>query len=411
MVGEVPQLGMSGRFRTAGKWFAFATVLLDAIGVGIIFPIMPDLLVELGQFSIAEAAFYGGFLATAYAVMQFFCSPIIGNLSDSYGRRPVLLISLAAMAVDYLILGFASTIWVLFLGRILAGIAGATYSTATAYLADVSSREDRAKNFGLVGAAFGVGFVVGPVLGGVFGEVDVRAPFFLAAGLSALNFVFGAFVLPESLPVEKRRPFTMSRANPLGVLLRATTRPILRSGLTGNFIYGVAGFVYPAVWSYFGKERFGWSASTIGLSLAAYGLCVALVKGWLIRHIISLLGEKKTIIFGVWITALAMIGTGLAPTSWFVFLLLPISALGDVVDPALIGVLSGRVPDDEQGELQGVLASSAALESIIAPVIMTGTFTLFADRFSPPYLPGAPFLLAALLVLVAGFPLSRFLRN
>ncbi len=384
----------------AGMGFAIATVLLDAIGIGIIFPIMPDLLLDLGIDSVSNAALYGGALATAYAVMQFIFLPVMGNLSDRYGRRPVLLVAIAALAVDYIVMGLAQSFALLFIGRVIAGIAGATVATATAYIADISPARDRAKNFGLIGAAFGVGFILGPAIGGLAGNIDVRLPFFIAAGFALLNFLFGLFFLPESLKVENRRPFSLARANPFGALIRAFAMPRLRRPLFMVFLFMLAGYSYASVWSFYGKEKFAWDAGTIGLTLAAFGVGVIFVQGVLIRYTMPALGEGGTIRLGLVAFGLAMLGISLAGYSWVMFALIPVAVLGEIAGPAISGMLSNMVSDKEQGDLQGIMGSIEAVAAIIAPPVFTGLFKLFtADGW--PYFPGAPFLLAALIAALA----------
>lgn len=390
--------------KSAGLPFAIATILLDAIGVGLIFPIMPDLMDQVGASSWGSGAILGGVLMSSYAVMQFIFSPLIGNLSDAYGRRGVLLLALAAMVLDYLLMAVAGTFWLLLVGRIIAGIAGATYSTITAYLADISPPEKRAANFGLIGAVFGVGFILGPALGGLLAGIDTRAPFVAAAGLAALNFIYGWLVLPESLQAENRRPFRWAGSNPLRALRDAFSVSALRIPLFVLMLYEVAGFVYPAVWAYFGKAAFGWSAAMIGLTLTVYGVMILFVQGFVLRIIVPRWGEKRVAVFGMIMAMIGLAGTGLAPTAAIVLALLPIAALSDVVPASLQGLMSNRVGSDEQGKLQGVLGSIGALISIVAPLMMTGTFWLFTGPHMP-YLPGAPFLLAALLVL-AVIPLA-----
>lgn len=389
----------------AGLSFAIATILLDAIGVGLIFPILPDLMAEVGSANIGNAAIWGGILMSSYAVMQFTFSPLIGNLSDAYGRRGVLLLALAALTLDYLLMAVAHTFWLLLIGRIIAGIAGATYSTVTAYLADISPPSKRAANFGLISAVFGVGFILGPALGGLLAVVDLRAPFYAAAGLSALNFLYGWLLLPESLPKTSRRRFNLRESNPFTALRAAFTLTSLRVPLTALMVFELGAFVYPAVWSYYGRAAFGWSTATIGLTLTAYGVLLFLVQGGLLRVIIPRWGEKRVIIFGMCVAVIGLTGTGLAPNSLVVFIFLPICALSDVTPPSLQGLMSNRVGEDEQGKLQGVMGSLGALVSIIGPLIMTGTFWAFTSP-SMPYLPGAPFILAALMTL-AIIPLAQ----
>ena len=395
--------------KQAGLGFALATILLDAIGIGLIFPIMPDLLLDLGIETVSNATLYGGALITVYALMQFVFSPIVGNLSDRFGRRPVLLIAIAAMAVDYVIMGMATVFWVLFIGRVLAGIAGATVATASAYIADVSKAEDKAKNFGLIGAAFGVGFVLGPALGGVLGDYGLRLPFFVAAGLSLLNFLFGLFFIPESLTKEKRRAFTWGRANPFSSLTRAFTHKQLKPLLWATFLLIVAGYVYPVVWSFYGKERFDWDLKTIGYTLTGYAAFMVIVQGVLVGPVVKWLGDVKTIHLGNYIVVAGLIALAFADQTWMVFALLPILAFGDISGPTISGYISNMVDESEQGEIQGIFASIEAMAAIISPPIMAGLFYMFTAKDNLPYLPGAPFLMSAVFAGAAIHILKRSL--
>ena len=391
----------------AGMGFAVATIFVDAIGIGLIFPIMPDLLADLGIQSVSDAALYGAALSMVYAVMQFLFLPILGNLSDQLGRRPVLLVGIAALFVDYVIMGVAANYALLFVGRLVAGVAGATVATATSYIADVSAPDDRAKNFGVIGATFGIGFIIGPALGGLLGAIDIRLPFFAAAGFAGLNFAYGLFLLPESLLPEKRRAFTWQRANPFKALKRAATDPALRRPVFVVFCMMLAGYVYPAVWSFYGKEKFGWDTALIGFSLAGYGGAVAIVQGVLIRFMLPKWGERGTVRFGLVSVIIAMVGITFAVDTWMVFAMITMAALGEVAGPAINGILSKLVPDSEQGDLQGTLGSIESLAAIIAPPVFASIFKAFSDG-EGVYFPGAPFLLAA---LITGFALLIFHRT
>ena len=392
-------------------WFIFFTVVLDITGIGIIFPIMPDLLEELGIENVADAALWGGVLATSYALMQFLFSPIIGNLSDAIGRRKVILIALFALSIDYLILGFATTLWILVLGRIIAGIAGGTVPTATAYLADISENDERAKNFGLIGAAFGLGFILGPALGGILGEIDSRAPFFLSAFLTFLNFLFGFFVLPESLSIENRRKFSLTSLNPFATIWESFLFKKLRVGLICFFIISTAHWVYPAIWSFWGKEIFGWGSGMIGFSLACYGVGISVVQGFVIRmKIISKIGARWIVTFSLIVGAFAMLVLGFTSIAWMVFIIIPFSALSELLTPTLGGFFANQVSDLEQGKLQGVLSSLSAFTTIISPLIMTTIFNLTSNPKNEFYLPGTPFLFSAILLLITVIPLSVVMR-
>ncbi len=388
--------------------FILITMMIDAMGIGLIIPVMPDLLQEVRGGSLGTAALWGGILSTTFAAMQFLFGPIIGGLSDRFGRRPVLLLSLAAMALDYLVMALAGSIWLLLAGRLIGGVTSATQATANAYMADISAGEDRAANFGLIGAAFGLGFVLGPLIGGLLGEWGTRAPFFAAAVLAAMNAVFGFLVLKETLPQENRRTFTWKRANPLGSFRQLGALPGVGPLLLVFFIYQVAFTVYPAIWSFFGKERFGWEPSTIGLSLGLFGIMLAIVQGGLIRPILRLLGERGTVIYGHLFDVAAFIALALVTSSTLALILTPLAALAAVITPALQGIMSKAVGADAQGELQGMLTSLSALAMILSPMIMTGTFAAFTKADAPVYLPGAPFLLSAALI---GLALLVFLRS
>lgn len=379
--------------------FILISVVLDAMGIGLIMPVMPALIQEVEGQGIANAAIWGGVLATIYAAMQFIFGPTLGSLSDRYGRRPVLIISLVIMAFDYVLMALAHTIWLLIIGRIIGGITAATQSTSAAYMADISRPEEKAGNFGLIGAAFGVGFVVGPLIGGLLAEYGTRAPFWAAAGLAAANAIFGYFVLPETVTDRIRRPFQWRRANPLGAFRNIGALPGLKPLLLITFVYTVAFFVYPGVWSYFGAERFGWGPGMIGLSLGVFGIGIAVVQGLLLRPIIKRLGERRTVIAGLAIDVGAFIALGFVTNGWIALALTPLTALGSIAAPALQGIMSRTAADNQQGELQGTVTSINAVATILAPLIVTQTFWYFTAPQNPFYLPGAPFLLSALLAL------------
>lgn len=382
-------------------YFIVLTVIIDSMGIGLILPVMPALIQEVSGGDLSGAALWGGVLATAFAVMQFLFGPTLGNLSDRFGRRLVLLTSLFFMVLDYLLMAFAWTIWLLLIGRLIGGITAATHSTANAYMADISKPEDKAANFGLIGAGFGIGFVFGPVLGGLLAEYGARAPFYAAALLAAANFVFGWAVLPETVTDAIRRPFRWKRANPLGAFYHIGSLPGLRKMMIVVFVYGIAFFVYPAIWAYFGIERFGWSEQMIGLSLGLFGICTAIVQAVLIRPIIARLGERKTVFLGLGIDIVAFVFLAFVTNGWLALAFTPITAFGSVAGPALQGLMSRIAPDDQQGELQGTISSINAVAMIVAPLLMTQIFWFFARPESSLYLPGAPFLLSALLVLIA----------
>ena len=379
--------------------FILMTVVLDAMGIGLIMPVMPDLIQEVESAGLSTAAVWGGVLTTIFAAMQFLFGPAVGNLSDRYGRRPVLLFSLVIMAFHYVLMALAGTIWLLIVGRIIGGITAATQSTSAAYMADISKPDEKAANFGLVGAAFGVGFVLGPLLGGILAEYGTRAPFWAAALLAAANAVFGYYVLPETVTDRIRRPFEWRRANPLGAFKNIGRLPGLKRLMLITFVYTIAFFVYPGVWAYFGAERFDWSPGMIGLSLAIFGIGIAVVQGLLMKPILNRIGERNAVILGLSIDVLAFIMLGFVTNGWIALALTPLTAFGSIAGPALQGIMSRTASDDQQGELQGTTTSINAVATIVAPLIVTQTFWYFTAPENPFYLPGAPFLLSAVLTV------------
>ena len=382
-------------------YFIFITTVLDSMGIGIIMPVMPDLIQEVGHYNLSDAAKWGGWLTVVFAINQFLFAPTLGGLSDAYGRRPVLLISLLVMTIDYLVLVFAQSMWVLFVARIVGGITAATQSTASAYMADISADEDKAKNFGILGAAFSVGFILGPLLGGLLAEYGSRAPFLAAALLAFLNMLFGYFVLPETVTATIRRPFKWQRANPFGTFRQMQKLPGLLPLLSVFLLLSIAFFVYPAIWAYFGRAQFSWDAGMVGVTLACYGLGVIIIQGGLIRPILRKLGERTTAITGMCIHLLSFLVYPFMTETWHVFAFLPISVFSALAMPALQGIMSNSVPRDAQGELQGAMGSLTALATIISPLVMTQAFSFFTNEQTPVYLPSAPFMLSAVAVIVA----------
>jgi MFS transporter, DHA1 family, tetracycline resistance protein len=387
--------------------FIFVTLFLDIIGIGLVAPIVPKLIERFVSGNPADAAQYGGWITAIYAIMQFVFAPILGNLSDQYGRRPIILISLLGSALDYLLLAFAPNLAWLFVGRIIAGITGANISAVSAYIADVSPPEKRAQNFGLIGVAFGLGFIVGPALGGILGSVDLRLPFLVVAGITALNWLYGFFILPESLPKENRRSFEWSRANPIGSLGLLARYPIVASLATTIIFTGLAQNGLQTVWVYYTSLRYGWDTLAVGLSLTAVGLSAAIVQGGLLRVILPRLGEQRSVIFGLLLAAISSVLYGLAPQGWMIYAILLVGGLGGIAGPAAQGLISRSVSDREQGAVQGSLSGVQTLTGVFGPLIATALFNYFAPRG----LPGASFFVGALFILIGlGWALRTFAR-
>ncbi len=378
--------------------FIIITLTIDAMGIGLIIPVMPDLLQQIEGGDLGNAAIWGGILATVFAVMQFIFGPTIGSLSDRFGRRPVLLVSLVIIAVDFIVMGLAHSIWLLVFTRIIGGIAAATQATAAAFISDISTPENRSANFGILGATFGVGFVLGPLMGGLLGEVGLRVPFFAAAALATLNLILGYFVLPETVTDQTRRPFDIKRANPLGALTQIRLIPGLSRFLLVFFLYEFAFYVYPAVWVYYAKAQFGWDSGMLGVSLASFGISVAVVEGILIRRILPWLGERRTIVLGFIFSIGIFVVLGFLTSGFWALLLAPISALGSVVIPAMRGIFANKAEANQQGEIQGIVSSTQSLAVIFAPLVLTYVFYASTRPDGPIFLPGAPFLLAAAIV-------------
>ena len=397
--------------KQAAVGFIFITVLLDVIGWGIIIPVIPSLIKELIHGDISEAAKYGGWLTFSYAFTQFIFAPIVGNLSDKFGRRPILLISLFVFSLDYMLLAFAPTITWLFVGRILAGITGASITTASAYIADISTSENRAKNFGLIGAAFGLGFIIGPVIGGLLGQYGSRVPFYAAAILCMLNFLYGYFILPESLDKENRRNFEWKRANPIGAFLHLKKYPNLIGLIIAIFILYVGSHAVQSNWSFYTMYRFNWDERMVGISLGIIGLLVGLVQGVLIRWINPKIGNVKSIYLGLLLYTIGMFLFAFATESWMIFLFLIPYCLGGIAGPALQAVVSENVKPSEQGEIQGTLASLMSASAIIGPPMMASVFYFFTHDEAPFKFPGAPFVLGGVLMLISTVLAYRTLRK
>ena len=396
---------------TAAIGFIFITLMIDITGLGLIIPVMPALINELTGEGISRASEYGGWLVFTFAVMQFLFSPVLGGLSDQYGRRPIILIALFGFAIDYLLLAFAPSLLWLFIGRALAGVTGASITTATAYIADISTKENRAQNFGMIGAAFGLGFIIGPVIGGLLGSFGPRVPFMVAAALTFVNFLYGYFVLPESLKKENRRPFNWKRANPIGSLKNLQRYPAL-SGLAFSFILiNLASHAVQSNWSYFVIEKFAWSETMIGISLGVVGILVTLVQGGLIRFTNPVLGNEKSVYTGLLLYSAGLFLFAFANQSWMMFVFLIPYCLGGIAGPAIQSIMSSSVPANEQGELQGALTGLLSLTAIVGPPMMTGLFAYFTKPTAPVHFSGAAFLLGALLMLLSSIIAYRSLRQ
>ncbi|TAE14167.1 MAG: MFS transporter, partial [Bacteroidetes bacterium] len=361
-----------------GLLFIFITLLLDIIGLGIIIPVVPELIEQLIHGGINDAAKIGGWLTFAYAIMQFFCAPIIGNLSDQFGRRPVLLFSLIGFGFDYLLLALSPSIAWLFVGRLIAGITGASITTASAYIADVSTPENRSQNFGLIGVAFGIGFIVGPVLGGVLGDYGARLPFYVAAALCFANALYGYFVLPESLPVENRRPFSWKRANPVGTLRQLNKYPKVLGLVASLVLIYIASHAIQSNWNFYTIFKFQWTAKQVGYSLGFVGILVGLTQGGLIRIVIPKFGQAKSIYIGLFLYCIGFTLFAFAWEGWMMYVFMIPYALGGIAGPALQGYMSSQVPANEQGELQGGLTSLMSATAIVGPPLMTNLFAYFS---------------------------------
>jgi MFS transporter, DHA1 family, tetracycline resistance protein len=389
--------------RKAAIGFIFLTLLIDVTGLGLIIPVIPSLIEEMVHGGVSEASRWGGWLTFAYAIMQFLFAPVMGALSDKYGRRPILLLSLLGFGIDYLFVSLATNIAWFFVGRIIAGITGASFTTAAAYIADISTDKNRAQNFGMIGAAFGLGFIFGPTIGGLLGEFGNRVPFVVAAGLSLLNALYGYFVLPESLPKKNRRKFEWKRANPLGSLLHLKKFPGIGGLIISLILVYIAGHAVQSNWTFFTIEKFGWSTKLIGISLGMFGLLIALVQAGLIRIVTPKIGNEKSVYIGLAFYTIGMVLFAFATQTWLMFAFMVPYCLGGIAGPALQAIISGHVPANEQGELQGALTSLMSATSIVGPPLMTNLFAYFTQPTAPVQFAGAPFLLGAILFLVSTF--------
>ena len=382
--------------------FIFVTLLIDILSIGIIIPVLPELVKGFADGDTSLAGRYVGIIGASYSVMQFVFAPIIGSLSDRFGRRPVLLASMFGLGVDFLITGFAPNIAWLFLGRIFAGIMGASFTTANAYIADVSNDETRARNFGLVGVAFGLGFIFGPAIGGLLGAVHLRLPFFVAAGLAMVNWLYGYFILPESLAPQNRSPFDLSKANPFGSLKQLNAYPIVGGLAIAMVCTSLAQRGLENVWVLYTSERYGWNEFTNGLTLGLVGLMAAIVQGGLVRPTIKRVGERNAVLGGIAIAVFSFLGYALAGQGWMVWCVIVFGAFGGVAGPAIQSIVASAVDASEQGQTQGALTSLISLTNIAAPLLFAaGLFSFFTSENAPVYLPGAPFFLGSLLQLAA----------
>ena len=379
------------------------TIMIDMLGYGIILPVLPELIGQLTGGSVAQAAVIGGYLVFAYSLMQFLFGPALGNLSDRFGRRPIILIALAGLTIDYTIMGFAPSVLLLFIGHTIAGISGASVATATAYIADITPREKRAQRFGLIGAAIGLGFIVGPVVGGLLGEIGPRWPFYAAAILAGANLLFGFFVLPESLAKDKRRPFDIRRANPFGVLWSLSRNPVVLWLMASLGLFVLASQSFPSVWNFFTIEVLNFSSAQIGIALGAFGVGFAMSQALLIGPVTKRIGEWSTVLLGMLAAAIALTGTAFIHSELPLYGFLVFGSLAGLAGPAINSLMSRQVPDDAQGELQGAINATNSLAAILGPLLATQLFSRFtqAEPGTPGYFPGAPFLGAGILVVIA----------
>ena len=377
--------------------FIFVMVLIDCIGIRIIYPVAASIIAEVSKVNVNEAVTYSGWMMASYAIMQFLFSPLQGSLSDKYGRRPVLLLSLFGLGIDYIFLTFANTLPLLFIGRIIAGICGASITAGFAYVTDISSPGKRAQNFGIIGAAVGLGFIIGPFLGGLLSEFGSRIPFVAAAILSLCNWIYGFFILPESLKKENRREFDLKRANPFGAFLQLKKNKSVRMLLIVMFFLFLAAQVMPSVWPFYTKYLYKWTDLEIGYSLAFVGVMVAIVKGGFIKWTVDRFGSVRSVYIGMLFNMIGLSLFAFATQSWMVYAFTLIYCLGGIAPPSLQAIISLRMPDNEQGELQGMITSLMSLSNIISPLIMTHLFYYFCKENAHQYFPGAPFALAAII--------------
>jgi len=389
------------KFVRRGLFLVFIILFLDIIGIAIIMPVLPAFLPELTGDDVSAAAIDGGWLLLIYSAMQFLFAPLLGNLSDRFGRRPILLISVLTFAIDNLICAAATSFWMLFVGRALAGFSGGSFATCSAYIADISDDRTRARNFGLIGIAFGVGFTIGPVIGGLLGEFGPRVPFLGAGLLSLANFIAAWFLLPETLERHNRRAFDWRRANPLGALRQMRHYSGIGWIMLVMFLYWLSHAVYPSVWSFVSTYRYGWSEAQIGLSLGLFGICAALVMALILPRLIPVLGEWRTSVLGICFSCLGLAGYAFSWQGWMVYAVILLTTIENVADPALRSIASAKVPPSAQGELQGAMTSMTSLTTIIGPAIFTQLFSGFTGEGAIIEFAGAPYLMAAIFMALA----------
>jgi len=383
--------------------FIFITILIDILGIGLIIPVLPQLFEEVGGLDASQAAITGGLLTATYGVMQFLFAPIIGGLSDQYGRRPLLLAALLGFGLDYTVIVFAPNIEWFFVARVIAGICGSSVTVANAYIADISTDTDRAKNFGMIGAAFGLGFVIGPSLGGLLGEIGTKVPFIVAAVLSFLNFIYGYFIIPESLQPEDRRVFSWKRANPFGTLKQVFDYKLIVGLVISLFFLYIAANATHANWPYYTTEKFGWGAQEIGLSLTFVGVMISIVQGGVVGPVVKKIGEVNAVYAGFIFNIIGLSLLGIATESWMLYAIIVPYAFGGLAGPSLQSLMTAQVPKNAQGELQGGLTSLMTVSNIFGPLVMTGIFRYYTNPENEVYFPGAPFILGTALAVISIF--------
>src|SRR6478609_11834038 len=401
---------MANTQRSPALIFIFITLLIDITGLGIIIPVMPKLIEDLTGSTLSEAATFGGWLIAAYAITQFFFAPIVGGLSDRYGRRPVLLAALFGFGIDYVLLAFAPTIGWLFAGRIIAGVMGASFTTAGAYIADISTPENRAQNFGMMGATFGLGFIIGPLIGGLLGGFGPRVPFLVTAGLTAVNFIYGFLVLPESLKPENRRHFEWKRANPLGTMISVMRYKGVAGLLAALSLLSVAAHAVQSNWAYYTIEKFQWTPTLIGISLAVVGIVLAVVQGGLMRVVIPRLGQQRAVYVGLLLYSAGFFLYAVDTQSWMMFAITVVYCLGGIAGPALQSIISSEVPPNAQGELQAAFTGLMSICSVFGPLLMNSIFAYFVSDRAPMYFPGSAMLLGGVMTLVSCWMCHRTLK-